>query len=62
MMEKSQWNELFDREHEPTEIQIKEFVNTPLFSDLDEHLRQTYKVKPKVEYSSCVMDGGMWKG
>ena len=62
MMGKSQWNELFDRENEPTEIEIKEFVNTPLFGDLDEHLRQTYKVKPKVEYSSCAMDGGMWKG
>ena len=61
-MEKPQWNELFNRENEPTEIQIKEFINTPLFGDLDEHLRQTYKVEPKVEYSSCAMDGGMWKG
>ena len=61
-MEKLQWNELFDREHKPTEVQIKEFVSTPLFDSLDAHLRQTYNVKPKVEYSSCAMDGGMWRG
>ena len=58
----TQWYELYGKEHEPSEEQIKEYVNTPLFSDLDEYLRQTYKVKPKIAYSSCNMDGGMWKG
>ena len=57
-----QWNELYDKEHEPSETQIKEYVNTPLFDDLDGYLRQTYKVKPKLAYSSCNMDGGTWKG
>ena len=57
-----QWHELFDREHEPTEVQIKEYINTPLFGELDEHLRQIYKVKPKLAYSSCGMDAGAWKG
>ena len=57
-----QWNEMYDREHEPSQSQIKEFVGTPLFDELDGYLRQTYKVKPKLAYSNCGMDGGMWKG
>ena len=57
-----QWNELFDREHEPSDAKVKEFVNTPFFDDLDDHLRQIYKVKPKLAYSNCGMDGGMWRG
>ncbi|MDR2971998.1 MAG: DUF3788 domain-containing protein, partial [Bacteroidales bacterium] len=56
------WNEMFDRENEPSEVQVKEFVNTPLLDDLDGYLRQTYKVKPKLTHSNCNMDGGMWKG
>ena len=56
------WNELFDKEHEPSEAEIKDFVDTPLFDDLDGHLRQTYNVKPKLAYSGCNMDGGQWKG
>jgi lincosamide nucleotidyltransferase A/C/D/E len=56
------WNELFDREKEPSEIQIREYVNTPIFDDLDGYLQQTYKVKPKRAYSNCNMDNGMWKG
>ena len=58
----TEWNDLYDREHEPSEAQIKEYVNTPLFEELDSHLRQTYKVKPKVAYSGCKMDGGAWQG
>jgi aminopeptidase-like protein len=57
-----QWNELYDREHEPTESQVSEYINSPLFGELDGYLRQTYKIKPKLAYSSCAMDGGMWKG
>ena len=56
------WHELFGREHEPSEEQINEYVNTSLFDDLDGHLRQMYKIKPKIAYSGCGMDGGTWKG
>ncbi|MCL2867330.1 MAG: DUF3788 domain-containing protein [Clostridia bacterium] len=56
------WNELFDKEHAPSEEQITEFIGTPLFDDLNGHLRQTYNIKPKLAYSNCNMDGGMWKG
>jgi len=57
-----QWHELFDREHEPSEAQIKEFVNTPLFDELDSYVRETFKVKPKLAYSGCSMDKSAWKG
>ncbi|MCL2689621.1 MAG: DUF3788 domain-containing protein, partial [Chitinispirillia bacterium] len=49
-------------EHKPSDSQIKEFVDTPLLNDLDNHLQQTYKVQPKLFYSNCSMDKGMWKG
>jgi len=57
-----QWYELFDREHEPSEVQVKEYVDTPLFDELDGYLRETFKVRPKLAYSNCKMDGGAWKG
>ena len=57
-----QWNELFDRDHEPSEAQIKEYISISLHGELDSHLRQVYKVKPKLAYSNCNMDCGFWKG
>ena len=57
-----EWSEMFTREHEPSESQIRDFVSTPLWDDLDSYLRHEYNVKPKVSYSSCSMDKGMWKG
>ena len=57
-----QWHELFGREHEPSETQVKEYVNTPLFDELDVYIKQTFNVKPKLSYSGCNMDGGSWKG
>jgi AraC family transcriptional regulator len=29
---------------------------------LADYLQETFKAKPKYEYSACAMDGGMWKG
>lgn len=57
-----QWSELYTKDNEPSESQIRDFVNTALWDDLDSHLRQEYNVKPKVAYSGCSMDNGMWKG
>ena len=57
-----QWSELFDAENEPQDSQVKEFVNSPLWDGLDGHLRQEYNVKPKLAYSNCAMDAGLWKG
>lgn len=57
-----QWSELWDAEHEPSGSQTKEFVATPLWDALDNHLQHNYKVKPKLFYSGCSMDKGIWKG
>ena len=57
-----QWSEMFARDREPSESQIREFVGTNLWDDLDSHLKQAYHVRPKVSYSGCSMDQEMWKG
>jgi len=56
------WSELFNDGHEPSDNQIKEFVDTPLWDDLTNHLQQTYNVQPKLFYSGCSMQEGLWKG
>jgi len=56
------WNELYSKENEPSEDQVSEFINSTLFSELDNHLRQAYKVKPKQTYSNCNLNEGIWKG
>jgi len=57
-----QWSEMFTKDHQPTEGQIREFIGCSLWDDLGSHLQQEYKVKPKIAYSGCAMDNGMWKG
>jgi len=57
--------EVFDKENQPTETEIKDFVGAEiftLFTDLDNHLREGYKIKPKLAYSSCAMDKNIWRG
>jgi len=54
--------EVFSKEVQPTESEINEFIGTELFTDLDNHLRTDYKIKPKVSYSSCAMDNNIWRG
>jgi len=57
--------EVFNKENQPTEDEIKDFVGTkifPLFADLDNHLCESYKIKPKLAYSSCAMDNNIWRG
>ena len=56
------WNELFGKDHEPSNGQIREFVDTTLWDDLDNYLQKTYAVKPKLSHSNCSMDKGFWKG
>jgi len=57
--------EVFNKENQPTEDEIKDFVGTKifaLFADLDNHLRNDYKIKPKLAYSSCSMNNNIWRG
>jgi hypothetical protein len=54
--------EVFNKETQPTESEIRDFIGTELFTDLDNHLRDSYQVKPKVAYSNCAMDKNVWRG
>lgn len=57
-----QWYELFTAEKVPTDQQITDFISNPLWLELADHLKDTYKVKPKIAYSGCSMGDGYWKG
>jgi AraC family transcriptional regulator len=57
-----QWSELYDGGHEPLENQIRAFVATPLWDELAQYVQQIYNGKPKLFYSCCSMDKGIWKG
>jgi len=56
------WSEIWSAEHEPSESQIREFIGTNLWDDLNAHLQQTYNIRPKLFYSDCSMQDGIWKG
>ena len=57
--------EVFTKEKQPSEGEINDFVGpeiSALFFDLDNHLRERYKINPKFAYSSCAMDNNIWRG
>ena len=54
--------EMFDKEIQPTESELRDFVGTELFMDLHSHICDRYKVKPKMAYSNCAMDNNIWRG
>ena len=54
--------EKFDKYKQPSEAEVRDFVNTGLLDDIDSHMRDNYKVKPKYAYSACAMDGNIWRG
>jgi len=54
--------EKFEKGNQPSEAEIRDFVNTSLLDDMDSHMRDMYKVKPKYAYSSCAMDNNIWRG
>ena len=57
-----EWYELYGKETPPTNEQIEDFIESPLWRELHNDLCEAYAVKPKVEYSNCLMDQGVWKG
>lgn len=56
------WSELYRDGQEPSDGQIQEFVDTPLWGELANFLQQTYTARPKLFYSRCSMQEGFWKG
>ncbi len=47
------WNEIFPRGTEPSFAQIGEYIDSPYWGALNDHLQSTYAVQPKIEYSQC---------
>ena len=54
--------EMFDKEVQPTESELKDFVRIDHFTDLHNHVCERYKLKPKMAYSNCAMDSNVWRG
>ena len=57
-----EWHTLYSKEMQPTQEQIAQYVESPLWQELNSHLSQTYKIAPKMDYSDCLMDNGFWRG
>ena len=52
----------FNKETQPTESEIKGFIGIEQFTDLHNHLCESYKINPKIAYSNCAMDNNIWRG
>lgn len=57
-----EWYELFPKEQEPSNEQVKEYVESPLWEELSQHLAERYGVQPQLSYSGCKMDNCSWLG
>jgi len=56
------WDGKYPEERKPTNEQVLEFVNTPLWVEFCQHIQNEYNVKPHFTFSNCNMDCGAWKG
>ncbi len=51
--ENMSWNEAFLRDNAPIFEQISDYIGSPCWVALNEHLQSIYGVKPKIEHSIC---------
>lgn len=47
------WIRLYGSDKQPTELEISEYINNPLWADLNSFLQVNYEVNPSYSYSSC---------
>lgn len=52
------WNEVYGKKEQPTIDEIEKFVNNKLWEKIDSFLQQSFKVRPKIEYSGCSWQPG----
>ncbi len=57
-----EWSELYHSENQPTDKDICGFIGNDLWRELNDYLQETYSIQPKMTYSNCSMDKGLWKG
>ncbi len=52
------WENMYLQSNKPTFSQIGEYINSPLWQELNDALNMTYNVIPQIEYSKCSMQRG----
>jgi len=53
-----EWSALYGQEKEPTPEEIRGYINSGLWEDLNAFLQNTYKVSSKTTYSRCSAQRG----
>lgn len=48
-----EWASLYGTNRQPSESEIARFINSPLWADLNDFLRESYQVEPSYSYSGC---------
>ncbi len=47
------WSKRYPKTDEPTQVQIAEYVATPLWDEFHQFMEANYATHPKIEYSVC---------
>ncbi|OXS25771.1 MAG: hypothetical protein BI182_04010 [Acetobacterium sp. MES1] len=53
-----EWSLSFEQDHEPTLAEMINFVNNPLWVDLQSFIETTYHIQPVMNYSRCSAQRG----
>ncbi|MDL2300423.1 DUF3788 domain-containing protein [Clostridiaceae bacterium OttesenSCG-928-D20] len=53
-----EWIKLFSADTQPSEKEISEYINSPLWEELNAFLNESYEVWPAYSYSACSMQSG----
>jgi len=53
-----EWSQHFEQSNEPTMVDIINFVNNPLWTELQSFIESTYQIKPLLNYSRCSAQKG----
>ena len=52
------WNALYSKEKSPSLEQVTEYINNSLWTDFNNRIQSTYRVRPCMEHSRCSMQAG----
>lgn len=53
-----EWSNLYDQDSQPVPEQVSEFIDTPLWWDMNDFLEETYHVPSQMSYSGCSAQPG----
>ncbi len=52
------WNVLYSKEKSPSLEQVTEYINNSLWTDFNNRIQSTYRIRPCIEHSRCSMQAG----